>query len=314
MVMVSIPRERQRVARELSDGLMGVIRGEGLRHVLVATATLTAVLCIPNLGLIVGGVILVVGAAFYGDVIRRISRADEEAVEPGWLSIVVPRSLLKPVLWVLMAAGTAFPLWGMNSGPNRSPHWSRTGALIAGLSWTILPIAMLLVYGRDRQGRLGVKKCLGVLARHPFATLLALAIVPMTLILTEAALGLVFYLPGNLPYFALEFMPMPGDPAIYKGVPHYTFIDFRSYPQSRFIGGYFNGLRHGYSFSAAIPASLSLPTRAGLNPKIIHSLPIVYDFLRVLLTLAIVSCLITGFAVQAVWLGAIASVEKKRPA
>jgi hypothetical protein len=314
MVIVSMPRDRQKIGRELSEGLQGVVQGRMLRSILVIAAILTAALCIPSFGVIAGGVILTLGAALYGEMIRRVSRVDPDEVKPKWLSILFPRSLVKPILCVLMAAGTVVPLWGMNFGPSRSPHWSLLSALIATLAWILMPVAMLTAYGCDRHGRIGIKKSLILLTRQSFATVLALAIIPATLILLEILLGLALYIPGLLPFFALDYMPILGRAVFYQGIPFFHMIDFRNYPEDTFIEGYFSGLRHGYSLAAAIPASLSLSTRAGLNPDAIGFTPQLYGALRVLLTLAITTCLITGFAIQAIWIGAIASLEQKRPA
>src|SRR4051812_27017296 len=58
MVPVAVPRDRQEISRDISHGFLGVIRGPGLRYVLAASLILTAALCIPWVGLIVGGLVL----------------------------------------------------------------------------------------------------------------------------------------------------------------------------------------------------------------------------------------------------------------
>lgn len=314
MVMVLNPRENQKVARELSHGFVGVIRGPHLLHALVASAFLTAALAVPYIGVGVAGLVLVVAVAGYGEIIRRSSLADPDEVPPRWRSVLLPRSPWRALLCFLMAAGTVVPLWAMDAGLHQSPHWTRTGALIAGLTWTILPIAMLCTYASDRNGRLGAGRCLKLLGRHAIGTLAALLMIPATLAFVEATLGLVFYLLGGLPYFALDYMPIPGIPHMDDGVPHFYHVDYRLFPPTRFIVGYLDGLRHGYTFSAAIPASLSMSTRAGLSPKIVSTIPGVFEVMRAYLVLMIATCLLTGFAIQARWLGTIVAMEKKRPA
>ncbi|WP_435010061.1 hypothetical protein P12x_001281 [Tundrisphaera lichenicola] len=314
LVTVAVPREKQKVARDFWDGFYGVIKGPGLRSVLVAAVLVTPAFCIPRYGIAAAGVILAFEVAFYGEVIRRVSRVVPDDTKHGWKETLLPRSFSKPLLWALLAAGTVFPLWGLNPGLHHSPHWTRRGMLIAGMAWTLLPIGLLFAYASDRTGRLGIKKCLGVLIRHPFASVMALSIIPATLVVIDAGLALVFYFQKHLPFFALEFMPAPPFLRLPDGVPHFYGVDFRRYPPSRFFDSYFEGLRHGYTFTAAIPASLSLPTRTGLNPSIIYLNQTFYWIARVFITLVISICLITGFAVQAMWLGAIAAVEKKRPA
>ncbi len=112
-------------------------------------------------------------------------------------------------------------------------------------------------------------------------------------------------------------MPPPdfkGEPVFYQGVLYFHLIDFRSYPQSFFIDAYLDGLRHGYSFAGAIPASLSLPTRVGLSGETISLYPPLDLVARVLITMTVVTCVLASFAIQARWLGAIPSLEKRRPA
>src|SRR4051812_15473456 len=89
LVTVAVPRAKQKVARELSDGLLGVIQGPGMRTVLVAAAIVTPAFCIPKYGVVLAGVVLAFGAAFYGEVIRRVSRVAEDEITPGWKTIVL---------------------------------------------------------------------------------------------------------------------------------------------------------------------------------------------------------------------------------
>ena len=129
----------------------------------------------------------------------------------------------------------------------------------------------------------------------------------------EVGVGMVLYLQKNLPFFALDFVPNQPKMVLFEGVPSFYSVDYRNFPESRFISGYFDGLRAGYSFVGALPVSLSRPIRVGLDPRLIHLLPSVYYVVRMLMTFVIVTCLITGFGIQAMWLGAIAALDKKRP-
>ena len=314
MVMVAVPRDRQVIIRDLSHGFRGVTQGPGLRYVLVASLVLTAALCIPWVGLVVGGLILTLGAALYGEVIRRVSPGTPQEFGPTWVSILFPHSFVKPILCFLMAAGTVIPLWVLNAGVHRSPRWTIPTAVLAGLAWTLLPILMLATYGSDGQERLGIGRSLKLLARHPFATFLAIAIIPAILVLTEIAIGLFLYSQEFLAFTAMDLMPLPRLFVIRSGIPFISAIDYRNYPQSMMLDGYYDGLRHGYTLSAAIPTSLSLPTMAGFDPTGFYAGRLTYDILRVSMTLVVVTCLIAGFALQATWLGAIAAVERKRPA
>jgi hypothetical protein len=173
---------------------------------------------------------------------------------------------------------------------------------------------MLATYGSERQERLGIWRGLKLLARHPFPTVLAIAIIPLILVLTEILLGMFLYSQDYLAFMSMDLMPFQARYELYNGVPYLSAIDYRNYPQDMLLDGYYDGLRHGYTLSAAIPTSLSLPTRAGLNPEGYYSFSLLYESIRAVMTLVVVTGLIAGFAVQAMWLGAIAGVEKKRPA
>jgi hypothetical protein len=133
--------------------------------------------------------------------------------------------------------------------------------------------------------------------------------------LIEVLLGLTFYVIEDLPFLALDFMPMPSvpdEPVLHDGIPYYKLMDFRGHPESMFIDGYFDGLRHGYSFVGAIPASLSLPTRADLNPSAIWLERPVYAIARGFVTMLVVAGLMTAFVLQARWLGSIPALEYRR--
>lgn len=319
MVFVPVPRESQKVARELSAGLRGVIRGPGMRYVIWAAAILTAAQAVPHVGLVVTGVAMTMGAAAYGAILRAAG-GDKADPARGWRQVAIPSSPTRAVLCALMAAGTVIPLWVLGAGPGlhppRSPHWTPTGIGIAAATWTILPIALLMAYGSDGRGHspMGFRKGLGLIGRHPFATVLALATVPAGLALIDVVLGSLFYIMGHLSFFALEFMPMPGTPSMNEGVPLYHMIDYRLFPPAKFLAGYFDAIHHGYTFVAAVPASLSLSTRAGMNPMIISADPWMYTIIRVFLVFVIDICLLATVAIQARWLGAIPAFESRRPA
>ena len=317
MVTVPNPRQGQEVARELSDGALVVIRGPGLHLVLVAAIATTAIMAIPEVGIWLTVIAFTLAASAYGEIIHRTSRRATEDAEEGWMATLLPGSFAKVVLCLLMAAGTVIPLWFLNSGHHRSPHLDWLGRTIAGLSWTVLPVLMLIAYGNSQDGPIGVRRCFKLLARHPVAALLAIAVVPMTLVLLEIATGLILYIPGQLVFYALDFMPMPSKPyppIISEGIVYYRLVDYRQLDQSQFMDGYFNGLRDGYSFVGAIPASLSRSTRAGLDGWLIGlTPPYVYTSVRVFTVLIMLTCLLTAFAIQARWLGAILVVGKKRP-
>jgi hypothetical protein len=321
MILVPNPHQTQQVARELSDGALVVIKGPGLNSVLIGVAVVTALLAIPYYGIWFSVIALTMGASAYGEIIRRVSRRPTDEPDPGALGSLLPRSVTKFILCALMAAGTVLPLWLLNAGYHQSPHWDALGRAVATITWIVCPLLMLLFYGRTEEGTpLNFRKFVKLLAKHPVATFLALAVVPFTLVLLELCLALILYMAGNLPFFALDYMPMPvlaerpnEGAIVYGGIPHYHMNDYRTYPISIFHQGYLEGLREGYSFVGAIPASLSLSTRADLNAsEAIGLIGPSYLIIRIMFSVAIVTCLLAAFAIQAHWLGSIPSLERRK--
>jgi len=313
MVVVPMPRERLHVASELGDGFFDVIRGPELVRLLIAAAVATAALMIPAAGISVAGVVLFLYALAYGHEIRRVSGSGEGPWR-GWKSLLDPGSVLGALLAAAMAAGTVVPLWARHAGRGSSPHFDRAGLLIFAATWVFVPPAMLMVCGKGGAGMLGPRRSLRLMARFPLATSAALAIVPASLVLLELGLGVLFYIQGVLPFFTLEFMAMAERPVLYQGVPYFHSIDYRAFPQSRFLPIYFRGLSLGYSFVAAFPASLSLPTGAGLAASVVDLPGPIYTAGRALLTQTILTCLLASAGIQARWLGLITTLEKGRPA
>ena len=318
MVPVPIPRQGQEVARELSEGALVMIKGPGTNSLVAAAALVTAVLSIPVIGVWCSVLVLTLGASAYGEIVRRVGRGHRDGPEAGWSNSLVPNSIPKALLCSSMAAGTVAPLWILNAGLHQSPHWDAIGLTIATLAWTIVPLLMVIHYVQTGEGSpLGARRCLKFLNRHRFATILALAVVPLTLAATEAVIAFILYISGNLPFYALDYMPIPSSPVkpiVAAGVVFYQHMDYRDFPDSKYIAGYFDGLRNGYWFVGSIPASLSLSSRAGLDAVAIGMYEIVYTLARVFITLCVVTGLITAFAIQARWLGAILGLEDRRPA
>jgi hypothetical protein len=322
MVLVRNPHEGQRVARELSDSALIVIKGPGFNAILVASAVVTALLTIPNYGIWFSAIALTMGASAYGEIIRRASPGPTDEPALSQSRTLLPKTIAKFLVCALMAVGTVVPLWMLNAGFHQSPRWDVVSRSVAALAWIVLPPLMLVLYGRTEQDTpLGFRSCIKSLVKHPFAALLALAVVPITLVVLEFCVALTIYLGGNLPFFALEFMPMPllGErnegPVMYNGIPFYHMVDYRSYPVSVFHQGYLDGLRHGYTFVGAIPASMSLSNRAGMNASIaIGLIGPSYYIIRLIFSLAIVTSLLAAFAVQARWLGSIPALERRKSA
>ena len=311
LVWVPMPNPRARLANEMIGRSKATVQGPGLYRLALVAVIVAAALTIPTAGVAVAGLILVFLASALGETIRR-GNVDPPDAAVSWRTLPHPRTFLEATSCLLMVAGTIVPLWVVHAAVQRSPHLDRTTALVLGSTWLVMPLAMVMVYAREPGRRSGWRRFLAILRRHFWGLVIAVLIVPVGFCLTEGLLAFCFYLQGALPFFSMEYMPIPGNPAIYVGVPHYDSRDFRLLPQDPFIRSYFHNLAKGYSLIGAIPPSLSLSTRAGLSPAIIALVPWSYAALRFLLVVAIVTCLLAAFSIQSRWLGLLAFLEKSR--
>ena len=171
---------------------------------------MTAILAIPIYGTWCSVIALALGASAYCEIIRRVSQVPPEP-DPIWWESLLPRSITKYSLLTL-AAGTVVPLWILNAADHQSPHWDGLGVAIAAASWSILPLLMLGVYGQIKPGtRPGFKRPAGA-EETSFRDLAGARDDSLDFGPGEFGLDLIFYLAGNFPFFALDFLPMPGLP------------------------------------------------------------------------------------------------------
>ncbi len=309
MVPVPRPREPLRVFRTLSDGALDVLRGSTMSWVVAGSGAVTLGLGVSRVGIGLACGLLILGVAAYG---RSIRRTSDPALGPGerWWRMLVPASIVAGVLGPLMVAGTIWPLWAHHAGYHQSPRLDRTGLGIVALAWLLAPLGIWLTSANGRDGRLRVREALGLTFRYPMAVFAALAIVPAGLVVLEAGLALLLYLQGNLAFFTLDFLPMPDDVLLYGGIPFFGTIDFRSIPAEQYVSKYVHCLGRGYSIVGAVPPSLSLMTRAEVSSSGIYLPEEMYAFGRFLATFAIVGWSLMAFAIQARWLGLIATLER----
>ena len=153
----------------------------------------------------------------------------------------------------LLAAGTAWsPLAGSTPATNDRPAWDLIGRDHRGPDLGRRPIADADdFYARtDRDAPLGFREtCLKLLARHPIATVLALAVVPITLVPARGRASgcMILYLDrATCPSIALDYMPMPSifatdeAPFMYARHPSLLIIcsTIGSFPIAMFYQGY----------------------------------------------------------------------------
>jgi len=322
MVRVRDPHQAQKVARELSDSARNVINGPDLASVIVGSLIGTLLFCIPFFGVWCAAVAFALFSSTYGEIIHRTSHGSVRESGPGWIATLIPRSVVKFLLGTLMAVGTVLPIWYLNAAYHQSPHWDRIGLTIAFVTWVFIPLFMLIVFDRtDQKNPAAILSYVKIFVKHPLALILALAIVPVSLVVVELGWGLMFYLTGNLAFFSLEYMPTPlivmGSnkyPAVMlSGIPYFQSSDYRTLPSSIFEMTYLENLRHGYSLVGAIPASLSMSTRNELNAAdAIGIFEPFYLIIRLFFTLTTLIFLLTAFSIQARWLGLVLRFERPK--
>ncbi len=146
---------------------------------------------------------------------------------------------------------------------------------------------------------------------RPFSMAWILSFPLLALIALEACLGAILYLSGSLPFFALDFMPLPSSIHISAQMPMQGNIAYFYLPSTLFIDGYLAGVRHGYTFTAAVPPSMSLPTNADIDPVLLALSPSGYYLLRMGVIFFISLTFLTSFVIQARCLNVLVNARRQ---
>jgi hypothetical protein len=192
--------------------------------------------------------------------------------------------------------------------------------------WLVMPLLVLLAHARDAESdgdddgprTLPARAALAAMARRRPATFGALLSVPAGLVVLEAAVALFAWLEGYFPLLANDLFPPAGvwtvenSPVIIGPDGRPRGVENKSSDRLAFEL-YGSGLRHGFTLSATIPASLRKGIVIREEPSVYGVLRESYPVMRAALTFAILLGFGLLMAAQARWLGAIASGEP-RPA
>ncbi len=309
---VVVPLDRLRLFEQMTRSVVSLFEQRESSGIVVAAGLLTLALIVPYAGLGLAMVVLVCGAAVvYGDQIP-LSPEPGTSSGPRWARIGRRMTWSRSLASLLFAAGTILPLWVINAGLHRSPHLDRISLPILALSWTILPIVMALVFDESPTTGSGWWRRWSFLGNHPLVSVVVLAIVPLSLVVGEVVVAGIIYLEQLLPIFALEFMPIPGQPESRNGILFYDQVCYVNLPPDRFIRGYFAGLGQGYSLVGSIPPSLSIATDANLNLDAVPMRHQNFYWIRVSLVFAISLILLLSSAVQARCLSVLVNAQGRR--
>jgi hypothetical protein len=314
---VPVPsRARERLAKGSVETARRVFRAEAVDQLMWGALVVTGVLALPRVGGWLSLVSLGFAGAWYRGVLQgrsRLALADEEAGEgPRWrawsqtwaVGLAVGLGWIAPFLLrhVLLGRSGRFATWG---GP---VIWA-----VAVLAWAGVPLAVMATSAHDRSGMAGPRWSLQAVRRHPVATVVALLLVPLGLALAEVVVVGGAWFVSWLPCFVLDLFP-----SYWTNPPgSIHFENFESIDtvlsNSRLFQIYAQGVRDGYTLVGAIPASLPLGFRTWLRLLGPSWVPWLYLLIRALVSLTLLGWAGALLALQARWLGLIASVDVPRP-
>jgi hypothetical protein len=303
----------------------------------------TAALLVPGVGpwLALG----LIGAAAvwgYGALVRGAcpeppagaGRPDGAPDEPGGEGRAgrgVPGVIGRLLLGGAAAVALVAPLIVRNGGHLLPPAEPVAGAfrlmLLTLLGGLVVPVALMAAFAHDRCGPLPVGLALAALWRHKAATLCALLVVPLGLLLVEGAVAFVAWEQDYLPILVADLFPPPRVEA--RGDGPYMIASYDGAVSEESISPgrgnlsrtYALGLRRGFTLVGEVPASLALGPMPRADsvaflpttPAWFYVEPAPYLAFRVILSVLILTSAGLLLAVQARWLGLIAALDPRRP-
>jgi hypothetical protein len=308
MVHVPVPHSAERAYWTIRGGLQDVFEPRWLCVLFLVAAAFVGVLCIPVIGVPLSTAVLFLGALSYGELIRQCGTEYwdfDDWKRPG-------RILARCGVALLFAFCVAAPMLLSPGGFGHVPRFSTLGVLGAFLAAMVLPLAMFLTYARDEQGPLRWRRGASVLVRYPLATILALLLVPLGVVLTEMVVALLSAWFGSFRYLLLELFPGSEHFAEQYGIAKYGNYTRPYWPDMRFFHLYLRRLHQGFCFTAALPASLSAKTFVIGSVWTLELTDGDYLRMRAIYSQLVAVCLFVLLAVQARWLGAMSTLDSKR--
>jgi hypothetical protein len=322
MVLVPSPRTTGLVLSTLGEAIAAILSPTVLALAGLAAAAVAGLLFVSGTSLpVLPLAAMIVLAVGYGQFLQRggerppagDSEDDDEPDEtdspPPWSLRAVARAGFRLV--AVAALGTALWLpWFLT--PRRlgvTPRLS-AGSLALGLAaMMLLPLVVLAAFASDRSRPLSARHLAGALRRHLAAFLFALLLFPLAAVLAElVAFGLTGFL-GWLPFFLLELSPEPRATCQAYGIPYQHDFPLGGIPDRRFLRMYLDHLGQGYTLVGSIPHSLGVP-RFQINfPWADQVVGYSYLALRMLATQLIFWLLFLFLALQAAWLGRLATLD-----
>ncbi len=296
------------VAKLLKMGAKQLLEAQTVSLLAIGAALVVLSLQIPQFGVWSAACALTIVMIGYGELLRRGSQGD-------WTRqphVTMRMRGWRAVLCVTSAIGLTLPLivaWGHQA----QPRVTTPGLLIAGVACLVVPLVMLGTYAptgslQDRMKLIGA-----MVRRHPFATLCSLLLLPASLIAVELVTLETLRWNEWFRYFVSDLFPLPAGTVRINGRLFFGSVDFISLPTGEsFDRSYASGLRHGYTFTGSIAASLALPITNNLTPFAVFKQAHYYLWVRILFTSFTVTCMLSALAVQARWLGLLSTLDSRR--
>jgi len=308
MVLVPIPRSRERAYRVITDGIREIYDARWFFAVLLFAALLTGVLCLKGVGIPLGVLVLFIGLLGYGELIRQcgIDVWDfDDWKEPVNL-------VLRVGIALAFALSLAAPLLLSPGGLGAPPRFSTLGVILGLIGAFVLPLATFLVYARDEVGPLGWRRGSHVILSYPFATILALMLIPIGIVAAELTVIVMTSWQGMFPFLILDLYPGSEYFAEQYKIPKFGNYTKSVLPDGRFFNLYFRRLHQGFTYVAILPASLSRRTNVMASPWTLDLDDADYLKYRAIYTQVSTMVLVAFLTLQSRWLGAISTLESKR--
>ena len=297
-VPVPVPKEPALTAGVLRWGLRDVFTVRSMASVVAGVVFVIGVLSLHIPGLAQAVLILGLVSLGYGVLIRRNSWA------PGGVAAAIGRvvatlgvSLLPMIPWlVLRDAG----------GLDRPPRLFGPVLGVAAAFTVLVPLLMMILWGTRRPSQ-GMRAAW----HRPFATITALAVVPIGLVAAEGVAFGLTNVCGMFSYYVVDLYPDPERVAPQYGIPLAGNYHFPVVPDDRHMKLYRHWLDRGMPLSAALPSSLGVPHTPGDFAWAIDMTDSHYWWNRTLHSAAIAVVWLTALVLQAYWLGLIARLERR---
>lgn len=303
-VLVPFPRSAVEAFRAFRKGWDDVFETATFALLVAAAVVVTGLLLVPRFGVLLGVAAFGVIALVYGMMMRRgdgpeTAEEDETPSPQRWLACAA--------VALLSGLGLGAPFLLAREGMGHPAQLA--GFLVPCLTtaaMVLFPLATLAAFDRS-----GPRILAAVLRWRPWSVLLALAIVPLSLVLVECALVFATFFLGLFGGLMIDLIPAPFGLRERFGIRPDWFFRLGEPSDVQFLNLYWNRLGHGYTLTGAIPPSLTLSGQFKIQYWANNLVQRTYVIARLGLTLFIMTCLLSALALQARCLGRIARLESR---